>query len=601
MSREIALQLCSTTPGRSLIRRRGLLRLVSLGSAARIVTDMAIVNGCYLAALVLRLLLESGEMTASAGVQISAALDIYLSHCWLLTMTAAVAYSVSGLYSHGALDRGRLKAVAILQAVSLTYLAFGFIQYVGLAKDWLAPTPRVAMALSWAMTLAAAGGARLWSRLWRVVVELERSPRPESNRKGPIRRVLVIGGAGYIGSVLCRQLLAAGYSVRVLDALLYGEGPVAQLLADPRFELIRGDSRDIGAVISSMLGIDAVIHLGELVGDPACAVDEALTLEINLAATRMLAEAARGYGVKRFIYASSCSVYGASDALLDERSELNPVSLYARAKIGSERALLELDGEKFHPVILRFATVFGHSYRPRFDLVVNVLTAKAVQDGEITVFNGDQWRPFVHVSDVCRAMIRCLQAPVQTVKGQVFNVGDDGQNFTIQQVGELVRDLVPGSRLIESGADGDRRNYRVHFSKIRRQLGFTCQTGLREGVEQLLQAIRQGQVGDYRAAIYSNHKTLVSRGGQTHLKNRSIPALYFPRRLPVPPRSERPPQGTALEAPGVASVQRSLLAAAPPRAGGRTNGPVSPSCRKRHMSLHRRPRVPVQGRSNPWR
>ena len=513
-----------------------ILRFLTLERLARIVTDIFIVNACYLAALVLRLLLESeGSASHSAKDQLSAALGIYLSHSWLLTLVAITVYALSGFYTKGLFYRGRFKALAIFQAVSLTYVVFGFLQYVGMAKDWLIATPRVAMALSWGMTLATTAGARLWAEVWRVVVHREKPLRPEANRKGPIRRVLVIGGAGYIGSMLCRQLLRQGYSVRVLDTLLYGRESIADLANEPRFELITGDSRDIGAVFSAMLEADAVVHLGELVGDPACAVDEDLTLEINLAATRMLAEAARGYGVKRFIYASSCSVYGASDGLLDERSALNPVSLYARAKIGSEKALLDLSGDDFHPVILRLSTVFGLSYRPRFDLVVNVLTAKAAREGEITVFNGDQWRPFVHVADVCRAMVRCLQAPLESVQGQIFNVGADDQNYTILQVGELVNSIVPESRLVSNGDDGDRRNYRVSFSKINRRLGFTCQFSLEVGIREVVEALRNGRIMDYRAARYSNHKTLTSRAGQEHLKSRHIPELYQPTQ-PIPLR-----------------------------------------------------------------
>ena len=504
-------------------------RIFTLERLARIVADTIIINGCYLAGLVIRVLLDPESADpAAARAHIAVALDIYLSHAALLTAIAISVYSLSGFYTRGRFYRGRFKALAIVQAVSLTYVTFGFIQYVGLARDWLDPTPRVAMALAWALTLAACLIARLWSLVWRLVIQREKPLRSEGNRKGPIRRVLVIGGAGYIGSTLCRQLLRQQYSVRVLDALLYGKESIAELQNDPRFELVIGDSRDVGAVFSAMLGTDAVIHLGELVGDPACALDENLTLEINLAATRMLAEAARGYGVKRFIYASSCSVYGASDDVLDERSALHPVSLYARAKIESEKALLTLNGDDFHPVILRLATVFGLSYRPRFDLVVNILTAKAEQDREITVFNGNQWRPFVHVKDVSRAMIRCLQAPLEMVKGEVFNVGSSAQNYTIAEIGELIHRIVPESRLIDKGDDGDRRNYRVSFAKINQQLGFACQFSAEHGIREILHAFRDGRIRDYRAASYNNYTTLTSLAGRVHLKNRHIPELYRP-------------------------------------------------------------------------
>jgi nucleoside-diphosphate-sugar epimerase len=261
------------------------------------------------------------------------------------------------------------------------------------------------------------------------------------------------------------------------------------------------------------------VHLGELVGDPACALNERLTLEINLAATRMLAEVAWGYGIKRFIYASSCSVYGATEQVVDEKSDLNPVSLYARAKVGCERALAEL-GEDFNPVILRLSTVFGLSYRPRFDLVVNLLTGQAVSGSDITIFGGTQYRPFVHVTDVARAILRCLEAPLHLVKGQTFNVGSDTQNHSLRDVGKMIYGLVPESKRVRYDPGEDRRNYRVSFAKIRDQLGFECKVGLERGIRGLAQALRSGEIGDYTSARFSNHKTLSDPTGQPRLRGR---------------------------------------------------------------------------------
>ena len=505
-----------------------LRRYASFEVFARVLTDLILVNACYATALIARLLLEISRGKAnSPGEQLDAAFQLYSSHWLLLSALTIVVFAASGIPTGGAYYRGNMKPLIILQAVSLTYVLFGFIQYVSLAREWVEPTPRLAMALGWLLTLLTTLGARLWAGVWRVVLEREKPLSPESNRRGPIRRVLVIGGAGYIGSTLCRQLLDQGYKVRVMDMLLYGKESITQLEGDPRFELVVGDSRDIGAVFRAMLGVDAVVHLGELVGDPACSLDEDLTLEINLAATKMLAEAARGYGVKRFIYASSCSVYGAAEGVLNERSGLNPVSIYARAKIGCERALLEMSDGDFNPVILRLATVFGYSWRPRFDLVVNLLAAKAAAEGEFTVFGGDQWRPFVHVSDVARAMVRCLDAPIKDVKGQIFNVGTDANNHTIQQVGEMVQRLAPESRLISNGSDQDKRNYKVSFDKIQSQIGFSCRVSVESGIREVLEAVRSGLVEDYRAMRYSNHKTL-STVGQPHLRQRRIPQLYQP-------------------------------------------------------------------------
>ena len=343
-------------------------------------------------------------------------------------------------------------------------------------------------------------------------------------------RVLVIGGAGYIGSVLCRLLLTQGYNVRVLDALFYGDESVRPLLPDTRFELRRGDSRDVTALVAAMRDVQAVVHLGEIVGDPACSLDERTTREINLGATLTAAKVAKGLGIRRFVYASSCSVYGASDELLDESSALNPLSLYARAKIGAERALIDIQDGDFSPVILRLATVFGLSPRPRFDLVVNLLTARAVTDRTITVIGGDQWRPFVHVSDVARVIAECLRRPLSAVAGERFNVGSDTENYTIQQIGEIVARAVPEASISVIRGEGDPRNYRVSFAKIRRVLGFESAVPVGHGVAELRDAIHAGRIADYRDMRYSNVQTLSDPEGNRSLRPKRIDYL----REPVP-------------------------------------------------------------------
>lgn len=254
-------------------------------------------------------------------------------------------------------------------------------------------------------------------------------------------------------------------------------------------------------------------------GDPACAIDEELTIEVNLVATRTIAEIAKGFGIGRFIFASTCSVYGASDELLDERSALNPVSLYARSKIASERVLLSLASPTFSPTILRFGTIYGLSGRIRFDLVVNLLTAKAVVDGKITIFGSDQWRPFVHVDDAATAVLKVLEAPLPLVRYQILNVGSDSQNYTLHQVGETIHRLVPTAELIVMGSDGDKRNYRVNFSKIRRLLDFTPRWTLEQGIQQVIDALNSGVIQDYRDARYSNVKFLSEEGVSRLIKH----------------------------------------------------------------------------------
>jgi nucleoside-diphosphate-sugar epimerase len=345
--------------------------------------------------------------------------------------------------------------------------------------------------------------------------ETPSAPDQRDNEEQPIRNVLVVGGAGFVGSVLIPKLLDRGYRVRVMDSLMYGDDGIRHLTGRPGFELVEGDLRSLEAMVRSSRDADALIHLGALVGDPACALDENLTLEINLKATRNLAEVARGIGVRRFIFASTCSVYGATDELLDEGSALGPVSLYARSKMESEQLTLALDNHEFSTVALRFGTFYGLSPRPRFDLIVNMLAAKAMYEKEITIFGGDQWRPFVHVDDGADAIAKCLEAPADVIKGQIFNVGSDDQNYTLRQVAGEISRIVPGVRVVYDEKAAQEANYRVSFAKISRELNFRPRITLEGGIREICAAIEAGEVSDYLDARYSNIKSLTTgNGGQ---------------------------------------------------------------------------------------
>lgn len=418
-------------------------------------------------------------------------------------------FNLSGFYTRSRAYASRYKALVVAQAVSISYLLFSFLSYL---FPLVLPIPRLALVGAWLITLVLLIGARLWIQIWMAIAPFPARTGPEASPRLieplSVRRILVIGGAGYIGSALLPMLLERGYRVRLLDLLMFGVEPIQPLLDHPNLEIIRADFRNVDQAVRAMHDVDAVIHLGAIVGDPACAIDEQITIEVNLMATRMLAEVAKGSGVARFIFASTCSVYGASDEVLDERSALNPVSLYARSKIASERVLLQLASESFAPVILRFGTVYGFSGRTRFDLVVNLLTAKAVAEGKITVFGGDQWRPFVHVADAALAVFHALEAPLAVVHGETFNVGANNQNYTIRQVGELIQHMVPTAELIEQGNDSDRRNYRVSFDKIRRMLGYAPRWTVEDGVQQVIDAFARGEIEDYRDPRYCNTKSM---------------------------------------------------------------------------------------------
>jgi nucleoside-diphosphate-sugar epimerase len=484
----------------------------------KIIADAALINIAVLTSLVIRLLWIIAY-APQANIDYKETLwnywRVYTDSTWLLTFICLIVFFLNGFYTSGRLYRGRYKQLVVIQAVSLAYLVFGALTYLsqGIFFDFLKNyliMPRGSLMVAWVITILLMVAARTWSSIWKHLVRVER--QAAVNEPPKARRALVIGGAGYIGSALLPLLLDQGYEVRVLDLLLYGKDPIAPWLDDPRLEVIQADFRQIDRVVSAMQDVDVVIHLGALVGDPACALDEGLTTEINLTATRMIAEIAKGYGVRYFVFASTCSVYGASDQVLDENAPIKPISLYARSKAASEKVLLQMADENFAPVILRFSTVYGLSGRFRFDLVVNLLTAKALMDGEITIFGGNQWRSFVHVADAARSVMHVLGVNPELVRGQIFNVGSDEQNYNISQIGNMIQSYVPTARIVNKGNEVDPNNYRVGFTKIRKTLGFVPDWTVNKGILQVIEAIKSGQILDYRQPHYSNIKFLTMEG-----------------------------------------------------------------------------------------
>lgn len=512
------------------------------GMLQRMFADAIIVNLAVIAAFAVRFFtlvwLPVGDEIAPTDLYsrtLETTVDGYLASAPVLTVVSLLVFYLSGFYTHGRAYRGRYKALIICQAITLSYAIVAALHYLLFqVDDWL---PRSVWLAGWVFTLVLLIGARIAAKFWRITVwkEAKINGRPQ---KKSIEDVLVIGGAGFVGSVLVGKLLSKGYRVTVMDALLFGDDGIRRFYGHRNFDVVSGDLRDIETIIRSLRYADAVIHLGGLVGDPACAVDEKLTTEINLASTRLIAEAARGFGIQRFIFASSCSVYGASNETLNERSALDPVSHYANTKKDSEKILLDLEDLDFAPVILRFGTFFGLSPRPRFDLVVNLLAARAVREKEITIMGGEQWRPFIHVEDGSDAIVRCLEAPVHAVKGEIFNVGSDRNNHKIKQIGGFVQELVPDALVRYEPAEATEANYRVSFAKIRRYLNFDPRHTVSDGILEIKGAIENGLIPQYQSALYSNHKQLVQGNGDVELRSREISSLYSvditDRRVPAP-------------------------------------------------------------------
>jgi nucleoside-diphosphate-sugar epimerase len=316
--------------------------------------------------------------------------------------------------------------------------------------------------------------------------------------------VLVIGGAGYIGSSLVGQLLEEGFNVKVLDILFFGKEPINHFKDHPNFSLIEADFRKVDDLVSAMQDCSNVVHLGGLVGDPACAVDEFLTTEINLTSTKIIGLIAKAAGVKKFIFASSCSVYGDQNGFLNEDSVTKPLSLYAKTKIASERVLQDLVSEEFSPIILRFGTVFGLSGRTRFDLVVNLLSAKAIVEKNMTVFGANQNRPFIHVEDAAKSILLSLKAPIKDVHNQIFNIGSNDLNFNLLDVANLIKEQVPDSVITVEEKNEDARNYKVSFDKASSFLNFEHSWSLESGIEQVVNKFKSKEINDYSLINYSN-------------------------------------------------------------------------------------------------
>jgi nucleoside-diphosphate-sugar epimerase len=320
--------------------------------------------------------------------------------------------------------------------------------------------------------------------------------------------VLVTGGAGYVGAPLVAELLRSGRKVRVLDVLLHGQEQIAQQLRDLGAEIIVGDIRDAAARERAISGANAVVHLAAIVGDPACARDPEASREVNVEGSRALVEDARRLGVEQLVFASTCSNYGRMadpTVPITEDGELAPVSLYAEQKVGIEQALLGGQSNGLATTCLRFATVYGLAPRMRFDLTVNEFTLWLWSGRKLEVFGEQFWRPYIHVTDAGRAVRTVLDAPRDTVAGQVFNAGRSGENYRKLDLVEEIQSQLPGRGEVSFvRRDEDPRDYKVSFDKIREVLGFETEKTVPDGISEVISALEAGQLPDAFDSRYRN-------------------------------------------------------------------------------------------------
>lgn len=332
----------------------------------------------------------------------------------------------------------------------------------------------------------------------------------------PIRTVLVTGGAGYVGARLVPKLLNAGYRVKVLDLYLFGDDVLRAVKDHPALTQIQGDIRDRRIVDEAMRGCDAVIHLACISNDPSFELDPLLGKSINYDAFFGLVESAKAGGVRRFIYASSSSVYGVKEEEnVTEDLSLQPLTDYSKYKALCEEALLRARVPGFVTLIVRPATVCGYSPRMRLDLTVNILTNHAVNNRKIKVFGGSQKRPNIHIEDMTDLYVKTLEWQDEAIDGKTYNVGYD--NLTVMEIATVVQDVVGKDIPIETAPTDDLRSYHISSEKIQRELGFVPRHTVRDAIVDLVAAFREGKIPNPMNDIrYYNMKTMQAKELHAH-------------------------------------------------------------------------------------
>jgi nucleoside-diphosphate-sugar epimerase len=327
-----------------------------------------------------------------------------------------------------------------------------------------------------------------------------------------MKTIFLTGAGGYIGTILTEHLLKEGHRVIGCDRFYFGKDLIgSEIINNQRFQLLQKDIRELTP--GDFEGVDVVMDLAGLSNDPTCDLKPNLTYSINFKGGVNVAECAKKAKVSRYIYSSSCSVYGLGAGLaLSEKSDVNPQSHYARGKVDVEKKLFELATPDFSVTAMRNATVYGMSKRMRFDVVINLMTLRAWKDRRIFVLGGGkQWRPLIHVKDVAHGFTLVMNAPKEKVAGQIFNLGSNEQNYQVFQIANFIKEIMPATEIIQVPDDPDKRTYNVNFDKVKSDLGFQAQFNCRDGVNEIVEALNYGVLDpeDVRTRTIEHYKFLL--------------------------------------------------------------------------------------------
>jgi len=317
------------------------------------------------------------------------------------------------------------------------------------------------------------------------------------------KKVLVFGGGGYIGCVLVDMLIKLNFNVTVYDKFIYtSKKSFIKNFENPNLKIIQGDSQNISKIFEAIRKNDIVIHLAEMVGDPLCEKRPKKTYAINYLASMAISNICKNLGISKFIYVSSCSVYGSNDYLTNETSKINPLSIYAKLKALSEKAIIRNFDKHCKPCILRLGTVYGSSFRPRYDLVINLFSGLSANKKQITIAGGDQWRPFVHVKDVGRAIIKILNSDFKKTDNQIFNIV--GENLQIKDIGKAIKKINPKANITFSDNVNDNRNYKSSNKKAKKLLNFKTKYTINDGIKEVIEYTKKNKIKNIFNKKYIN-------------------------------------------------------------------------------------------------